>query len=320
MSRQRFEAWPTWGLIGSHNVLKTIFGKTFGASLAGNQPPGNVPLMKIDLDRIRTLIEFFQIGKKLRYYPEFKQDIVFDTLVVAYCVNGHSMESIARDPEGYPTAFHTGDIKDHTPVAKLKEFLLLVPDTSDLEMKLDYHRRALIGRGRQFNKGNYITLISNAGGRGVSTLDTEVAKQTVLPDGPYAHMKMILLAPELHTLVVTDQRKKSRTRTYAPVTISLPAGQFSGPCTIVDISEGEVRIRVRDRGTTMPLMHKGEQVVIDIELGEAEKHYTIQGSVIRRSAETCVFHLAGQYADGKLNSFSALDLLELKAALLNYGK
>lgn len=304
-------------------MLKTIFGKTFGSSLAGNQAPGDVALKKIDLDRIRTLIDFFQIGKKLRYYPEFKQDIVFDTLVVAYCVNGsfiYSMEAIHRDAEGYPTAFHTGDLQDRMPVAKLKEFQLLVPDTSDLEMKLDYHRRAMIGRGRQFNVGNYITLISNAGGRGVSTIETEVAKQVVLPEGPYAHTKMILLTPELHTLLVTDQRKKSRTRTDAPVTITLPDGKFSGPCAIVDISEGEVRIRVRDRGTTMPLIHTGDEVTIEIDLGEAVKHYTIRGSVIRRSPETCVFQLIGQYANGKLNAFSALDLLELKAALLNYGR
>lgn len=322
-SQQRVVNQLNPGLFGSQNVLKTIFGKTFGSSAAGNPPSGTAPLMKIDLGRIKTLIEFFQIGKKLRYYPEFKQDIVFDTLVVAYCVNGnfiYSMEAINRDPEGYPTVFLSGENAERTPVAKLKEFQLLVPDTSDLEMKLDYHRRALLGRGRQFSVGNHITLISNAGVRGVSTLDTEVAKQVILPEGPYAHTKMILLTPELHALSVTDQRRKSRTRTYAPVTISLPEGKFAGPCTIVDISEGEVRIRVRDRGTTMPLMHKGDEVVIEIDLGESEKHYSIKGTVIRRSSETCVFHLVGQYTNGKLSSFSPLDLLELKASLLNYGK
>lgn len=304
-------------------MLKTIFGKTFGSTGAVTTPAGNALLTKADLDRIKTLIEFFQIGKKLRYYPEFKKDIVFDTLVVAYCVNGrfvYSMEAIDRDPEGFPTVFHSGESGQHTHVSRLSEFQLLVPDTSDLEMKLDYYRRALIGRGRQFNKGNYITLISNAGAKGVSTMDTEVAKQIVLPEGPYAHMKMILLTPELNTLLVTDQRKKVRTKTYAPVSMFLPEGKFSGPCTIVDISEGEVRVRVRDRGTTMPLMHRGDEVTIEIDLGVAESHYAIKGVVIRRSAETCVFHLAGQYVEGKLVGFSALDLLELKAGLLNYGK
>ena len=42
--------------------------------------------------------------------------------------------------------------------------------------------------------------------------------------------------------------------------------------------------------------------------------------VIRRSPETCVLQLEGQIRDGKYCAFSPLDLLELKAGLLNYGK
>jgi len=42
--------------------------------------------------------------------------------------------------------------------------------------------------------------------------------------------------------------------------------------------------------------------------------------VIRRSPETCVLQLEGQVRDGKYVAFTPLDLLELKAGLLNYGK
>ena len=70
----------------------------------------------------------------------------------------------------------------------------------------------------------------------------------------------------------------------------------------------------------MPLMQRGEEVVIETELGEAERSYLIKGSVFRRSAETCVIQMEGQFRDGKLNNFSSLDLLELKAGLINYGK
>lgn len=302
-------------------MLKTLFGKSFGSSRVKEPASASATQMKVELERIKTLIEFFPIGKKLRYYPEFKQEIIFDTLVVAYCVNGdfiYSGEAIDHDSEGYPTAFRTGENNKRTPVSALKVFQLLVPDTSDLEMKLDYQRRALIGRGKQFNKGNYISLISNAGGKGVSTVDTEVAKKIVMPDGPYAHTAMILLTPELSTLAVTDQRRKSRTKISAPVTVSLPVSGFSAPCTIIDISDGGVRIRVRDRGTTLPAMRSGDEVIIDIDLGEAEKHYSIKGSVIRSSSETCVVQFDGQFKDGKFSSFSPLDLLELKSGLLSH--
>ncbi len=302
-------------------MLKTLFGKNFGSS--GEELAGNASAAKIDISRIRTLIEFFPIGKKLRYYPEFNKDIVLDTLIVAYCVNGHfvySLESIETDADGTPTAFLSSENETRIPASGIKLFQLLVPDTSDLEMKLDYLRRAQISRHGQFGKGNYISLMSNAGMKGVSTVDTEVAKQVILRDGPYAQMNMVLLTPDLNTLSVTDQRRKPRTKTNVPVTVLVPTENYSGQCTIVDISDADLRIRLNEKGEAIPPVHKGDAMIVDIRLGEAERHYSIKGSVIRRSSETCVIRLDGQIRDGRLSPFSPLDLLELKAGLLNYGK
>ena len=301
-------------------MLKSFFGKNLGASK--EEASGHAASSRLDTSRIRTLIEFFPIGKKLRYYPEFNKDIVLDTLVVAYCVNGHfvySMEAIEADRDGMPTAFRTGENETRIPAAGIKQFQLLVPDTSDLEMKLDYLRRAQISRNGQFSKGNYISLMSNAGVKGVSTVDTEVAKQVVLRDGPYAQMNMVLLTPELNTLSVTDQRKKPRTKTNVPVTVVLPTENYSGQFTIIDISEADLRLRPKDKGEAIPAVQKGDAMIVDIRLGEAERHYSVKGSVIRRSSETCVIRMDGQIRDGRLIPFSPLDLLELKAGLLNYG-
>ncbi|MBI2307201.1 MAG: hypothetical protein HYU78_07850 [Rhodocyclales bacterium] len=302
-------------------MLKSLLG-SFGAD-AERQPAAASPARTVDVEQLKTLIEFFPIGKKLRYYPEFKKEIVFDTLVVAYCLNGsfaYSSEAIERDARGYPTAFRTRDGGELTPIGDLRLFQLLVPDTSDLEMTLDYFRRALIGRGRQFNKGNYISLVSNAGAKGVSTVDTEVVKQVLLSDGPYAQSKMILLTPEWNTLAVTDQRRKARAKTCAPVMVSVAGGRLSGPCTIVDMSDEAIRIRVRDRETALPEMTAGDGITLDIDLGDGERHYTIKGIVIRRSSETCVIRLEGLLRDGRLVRFEPLDLLELKAGLLNYNR
>lgn len=302
-------------------MLKSILG-SFGADTE-RQPATPSPPTGIDNEQLKTLIEFFPIGKKLRYYPEFKKEIVFDTLVVAYCLNGdfvYSCDAIARDSLGYPTAFRSGERGGQAPIGDLRLVQLLVPDTSELERTLDYFRRALIGRGRQFNKGNYISLVSNSGARGVSTVDTEVIKQVVLPDGPYAHAKMILLTPEWNTLSVTDQRRKARAKTCAPVMVSVPGGRLSGPCTIVDMSEEAIRIRIRDRGTSLPEMNAGDGVTLDIDLGDAERHYTIKGVVTRRSPETCVIRLEGMLREGRLVRFEPLDLLELKSGLLNYNR
>lgn len=304
-------------------MLKTFFGKTFGSSGEKGRQSEKTSQARLELERIKTIIEFFPIGKKLRYYPEFNKDIVLDTLVVAYCVNGnfiYSLEAIERDSEGLPTAFRAGENNVHIAASGLQLFQLLVPDTSHLEMKLDYQRRAQIGRGGQFSKGNYISLVSNAGAKGVSTVDTEVAKHVALRDGPYAQMNLILLTPELKSLAVTDQRMKNRTKTNVPIKVFLPEEKFSWLCTMVDISEGSFRIRVSERGAIMPPMVKGDGMIVQIELGEAERQYSIKGSVIRRASETCVVRMDGQIKDGRLVGFSPLDLLELKAGLLNYSK
>ncbi|MDR0577084.1 MAG: PilZ domain-containing protein [Candidatus Accumulibacter sp.] len=301
-------------------MLTKLFGKSFGA-------PKDAPYAahgggKIDLDRIRALIEFFPIGKKLRYYPEFNQDIVLDTLVVAYCVNGYflySMESIETDRDGAPTVFRANEDKIRLPAAKLNAFHLLVPDTSDLEMKLDYTRRAQLSRNGQFSAGNNISLISNAGMKGVSTLDTEVARQVILRDGPYAHRNMVLLTPEFDTLSVSDQRKKPRTRINVPVTAFLPADDYTGRCTILDISDAEIRIRLDEHGTA-PAIREGDALILDILLNEAERRYSVNGVAVRCSAGTCVVEINGQTREGRFAPFTPLDLLELKAGLLNYGR
>ncbi|MDR1934609.1 MAG: PilZ domain-containing protein [Candidatus Accumulibacter sp.] len=301
-------------------MLASLFGKSLGA--LKDAPYTAQGGGKIDLDRIRALIEFFPIGKKLRYYPEFNQDIVLDTLIVAYCANGfflYSMESIERDRDGLPAVLRANEGKIRLPAAKLSAFQLLVPDTSDLEMKLDYMRRAQLSRSGQFSAGNSISLISNAGVKGVSTVDTEVARQIVLRDGPYAHRNMVLLTPDLATLSVSDQRRKPRTRINVPVTVFFPVENHNGWCTLVDVSDAEVRLRLDEHGPA-PVLREGDALIIDIRLGEAERCYSVNGLVVRCSAGTCVLELDGQFLEGRFVPFSPLDLLELKAGLLNYGR
>lgn len=300
-------------------MLKAFLGKR---GRAAAEPAEKPPVRSIEPDHLKTLIEFFPIGKKLRYYPEFKKEIVFDTLMVAYAVNGefvYSSESVERDANGYPLAFRTGEDGMRTPVSQLRLFQIVVPDTSDLERQLDYHRRAELGRGKQFNKGNYISLISNSGARGMATVDTEVAKPLLLNSGPYAHTRMILLTPEFSSLNVSDQRRKPRTNTCAPVVLCLPGGGLSGPCVIADISDDAVRVRVRDREVPLPPMAAGAEVTLDVDLGDAGRRYLLAGRVLRRASDACVIHLEGLFEGGRFKKFGPLDLLEIKAGLLNYG-
>lgn len=273
-------------------------------------------------EELRQVVEYFPIGKKIRYSPEYKKEVILDTLIVAYCVDGeyiYSWDAIEFDDQGVPTAFLVGPRAQRIDIARVGEFQILVPDTSDQEKTLDYQRRAMIGRGRQFHKGNAIALISNAGALGVSTMETEVDKHFVLKDGPYAQSAMVLLNPQLDTITVTDQRGTHRARIDVPVTMTIQE-RLRGPGVIVDISDVALRIRVRE-GHTMPPMGRGDDVTLDIDFGgDEERLFRIKAAVIRRSPESCVVRIVAHFKDRRFVPLGPLDMLELKAGLLNYGK
>jgi hypothetical protein len=304
-----------------------LFKALFGGKQPSNEPEDVLQMpatlmRKPRPEELRQVVEYFPIGKKIRYSPEYKKEVILDTLVVAYCVDGdyiYSWDAIEFDDEGAPTAFLVGPKAQRIDIARVGEFQILVPDTSDQENTLDYPRRAMIGRGRQFHKGNAIALISNAGTRGVATLETEVDKKFVLKDGPYAQSAMVLLTPQLDTITVTDQRGTHRARIEVPVTMTIQ-DRLRGPGIIVDISDVAVRIRVRE-GHTMPPMARGDDVTIDIDFGgEEERLFRIKASVIRRSPESCVVRIVSHFKDRRFVPLGPLDMLELKAGLLNYGK
>ena len=301
-------------------MLKSLFGKSLVHAPLAEAESGRTDDGRANLDRLMTLVRFFPIGRKLRYCPEYKTAVVFDTFVVAHRLNGnfvYSGNSICQDAQGNSTTFISGPNDEQAPVVGLKQFQLLIPDTSYLERKLDYPRRALIGRERQFRVGNCISLVSNGGSLGMATIDTEVAQQIVLRDGPYARTKMIVLAPDLNTLAVTDQRRNVRAKTRTPAAVTLLKGTVLWPCSIVDMSEGGLLIRLSGK-TTMPALSRGSIAVLDFDLGEPKRHYTIRGSVIRPSAETCVIQMDGPFGHEIDGSAVSLELLELKAGLLNY--
>lgn len=276
----------------------------------------------IDTAKLKVLTEFFPIGKKLRYYPDVQLDVVFDTIIVAYCVNDrfiYSRDAIETDSNGNPSTFVIGEEKVELPVDHIQQLHLLVPDTSDMEGTLDYDRRAIIGRSRQFLKGNAITLMANAGARGVSTLRTQVAEQVTIKDGPYANSKMVLLNPELDSFSVTDQLHKSRGKTRVPVALYFKKDEPPYPCVLSDFSESSVGLRANENQHTMPPMEQDDAVTIVINLGEAAKTYTIKGRILRRSTDSCVIRLEELFKDHEFSHFNLLDFLELKTGLLNYG-
>ncbi|MCX7169912.1 MAG: PilZ domain-containing protein [Proteobacteria bacterium] len=276
----------------------------------------------LDLAKLKLLAEFFPIGKELRYSPDAQLVVVFDTIIVAYCVNDHyiySRNAIRTDSNGNPSAVLLGEEGTELPADKIYQLSLLVPDTSDKEGTLDYDRRAIIGRQQQFLKGHVITLMTSTGAKGVASLTTKVAEQVTLGEGPYSNSKMVLLSPDLDDLSVTDQHHKSRGKTSVPIDLHVKKGEAPYPCVLSDFSESSVGLSTSENQHSMPLMEINDAVTIVINLGEVAKTFVIKGRIVRRSADSCVIHLEELFKGHEFLQFNLLDSLALKTGLLNYG-
>lgn len=270
-------------------------------------------------ETLEMLGEHFPIGRKVRYYPEYQRDIVFDTIIIAYRVNDHtiySRESILCDPDGSPCAFAVGERKSRLSLEKVKRLQLMVPDTTDMERTLDYVRRANLGRNGQFVRGNAITLIADTCRSGVPTVETQVDSRARMKDGPYLDNPMILLRPDLDTLTIADQRQKARLQSQAPVNLYHGEDGPSVRCILGDFSDVSLRLRAAP-GQALPPMKANDRVVVVLNLGSVARTYRIKGSVFRASAESCVVKLKQLYRDGEFANIKLMDVLEIKTGLLN---
>jgi len=273
-----------------------------------------------DRRKLKLLFEHFPIGKKLRYYPEYLRDIVLHTIIIAYRVNGHFLyahDAVLLDDEGYPHGFLLAGDKILA-TEKVKTFQLLVPDTTEMELKLDYFTRAELGRAGQFRHGNVITLLTDSKGRGIPTVDTKVERRQVMNEGPYEDSSTIIVTPDLDSLTVADKRRKQRVETSIKADLYLGADAPSVPCILGDFSERFLRLRIADPAAIMPPMEPEERVVVEFDLGESSSlPCRFRGKVFRRVNDFCVIQIDQIFKYGEFQKINMMDIVEIKTGLLN---
>lgn len=270
-------------------------------------------------ERMKLLATYFPIGKKLRYYPEYQREIDFQTLILAYRVNDqfvYSRDGVKLDEGGIPMAFRTVD-KNLLPVSKLIKFQLLLPDTSEMEKRLDYFTRAEIGSGGQFRQGNAITLVGETVGRGVPTVDTKVDRRQTLRSGPFADSPTILVSPDFETLMLADQRQRQRVETDVPASLYLTADGDPMPCVLGDFSDLSLRVNAIGAELPMPELEPERHVVVEFAPGASAMPYRLRGKVFRRTDDFCVVEIEHLYKNGAFGKIQGMDIMEIKADLLN---
>jgi hypothetical protein len=293
--------------------------KTLWNSLSSQKSAESGEEPAFDRDKLKMLADFFPIGMKLRYYPEYQREIIFDTIIIAYRVNGqfiYSRDAIVLDGEGFPTGFRIPGNK-MLPVAALQQFQLLLPDTTAAEKTLSYATRAELGRGGQFRIGNAVTLFVETDDRGIPTMDTMVDRRQVMNTGPFADSSTILVTPEFDSLMVADKRRKQRVEASIGADLYLAVGGAPYSCLLGDFSEHSLRLRTGDFGLPMPAMETGAMVIVEFVLGDAGTICRLRGNVFRRTDQFCVIDIEQVYKFGDFEKIQAMDVMEITTTLLN---
>lgn len=276
----------------------------------------------LDALQLALVFRHFPIGARLTYFPEYRREFQFSTLILGYRINDYtlySQEGIELGGSDVPRAFR---IDEHivVPLAKVEKLGLVLPDTSSHQRKLDYFTRAELGRDGQFRSGVTITLQARSLGRGVPTLDTLVDRKETLAAGPLAGHATVLVEPVLESMKVVDKRR--RPRLAAAIDATLQSGEdgpgaVATPCRLVDFADDTLRLQAASG--SLPTLKSNCVLAVQFAIRASGEVYRVRGKVLRQSDEGVVVRFVELFVptDGAYRKIDTIDVLEIKTGLLN---
>lgn len=302
--------------------LKKVFGGDESEVGKTESQNSTVPKGPVSIAKLTELFRYFPLGEKIRYYPEYQKEGALETLVLGYAVNEQLVFSpvdIRCQQDGDRDVLRITVDGHERLVDEVDNFSLLIPFNQEDENKRDYGRRAELGPRGPFRRRNIITLMACSTGGTLSHLDTEVRKILPLNSGIFAGHEVVVLDVLPDTLQLTDQRQHYRLQTELPATLSIRDGD-THECTMLDFSEGSVRLQfdevTADIASLTEFRHLKLEFVVGVE-GNG-KSYALDGVMYRKAENRLVMKLRGIYKDGKAHSLGLVDILDIKASLLQH--
>jgi len=275
------------------------------------------PLLKtaLDSDGLARLLPFFPIGNKLSYFPEFKQELMLSTAIIAYAINNelvYSNNDISwQEEDGVFQLYLLGK-----QLKKIESFCFIMPTVGRGEEELDYARKERLGKDGGFIKGNNITLNGEQGDGRLPVLDTTVRKQLILKEGHFIGHKVAILDIDPRAFKLIEQRRYVRLKTDIVGEIQTRLGQVPQRCTMVDFSDRAVRIIHDSEGSERPSFREGSTVTLSFDLPKSAEARVIRGKVIRQHDATVVMALDNIKREKDFEKVELFDIMEIKANLL----
>jgi len=270
--------------------------------------------------QLKKLTTCFPIGSKINYYPEYLDDISFETIILGYEINGKALyqRDHVRALNDVNVEFFLEEYDETLNASDLASFTLIVPDTSDLEKTLDYNSKAVIGRAGQFVRGKSITLVSAATVEGTPIVDTTVLRRFQVKQGFYQDYKVVSLEPRLESLMNKELRKRDRIELSLPCTLFTHEDNQSGRCaTLIDCSELCVGIALQQVQADDASLSSGVAVRLCLPMPRLDKTFELTGEIYAfRPNGTVVVNLQRIKKLDKFEDLQLVDRLELRASLV----
>ncbi|NOX75190.1 MAG: hypothetical protein GXP17_00915 [Gammaproteobacteria bacterium] len=279
-------------------------------------------LEPLDVPGLTEIIRYFPLGEKVRYYPEYQKEGALDTIVLGYGVNDQFIYSAidirCQQESGRDVLCLTVDGEERL-VNEIDSFYLLIPFNRDDDNKRDYMRRAELGPQGPFRRHNVITLMACSTGGILSHLDTVVRKILPLKRGIYAGHDVVLLDVMPRSLKLTDQRQHYRLQTALPAMLVIKDGDTHA-CTLMDFSEGSVQLQFSESNESLAALTEFRRLTLlfDASNGSQVKQYALDGIMYRKTKTSLVMKLRGIYKNDKVESLGLVDVLDIKASLLQH--
>ncbi|MCF6322736.1 MAG: PilZ domain-containing protein [Gammaproteobacteria bacterium] len=267
----------------------------------------------LDSARLCQLLPYFPIGANLRYFPEYRQEITLDSIIIAYLIND---EVIYSNNDLSTTDDNHHLILNGAMVDEINNFAFLIPAVSRNETELDYEQKEILEQSGGLAKGNSITLIGQQTDGKIPFIDTLVTKHTRFKEGHFNNTQVVALNVDPTLLELKDQRSQTRLAAKIPALIQTKLYNEKHQCTLIDFSEHTVKICCDDNEIISISCTKGEIITLTFNLPSSTTPKVMKGRVLKIDGPALIAELEEILVDQRFKKLTTLDILEIKTKLL----
>jgi len=288
-----------------------LFKKLYTKDSTNTKSP--VPQAILDSGKLCDLISCFPLGAGVKYFPEYRQEITLETVIIAYLIND---EVVYANSEIRCAADKETITLNGTALEEINTFAFLIPSVNRGETELDYERKEILGKSGGFARGNTITLMGEPQTGKAPLIDTVVRKFARLKEGPYHKTQVVVLNADPSLLELNDQRNQVRLEAKISGLIQTKLYTEPNPCTIIDFSGKAIKVTCDDNEIIPMSCHEGESVTLTFDLPNSSEPSVMRGTVHRSGGASLIIELKDTLIASTFEKLEPIDLIEIKAKLL----